>query len=337
MPEPALLPDTGAPSPPRRTGRRLAVGCGIVLLLLGGAAAGLFAYVNPYARASHEAARLIEGAMPPGATVAGVRVQFPARLSIDRLDIPADAATGRPPFTLREIDGQTVLTSWLPWFGRQPELTLQTRFWGGTVSLEAVARDQIRPGTGVIPPFVVRGQARDLLLEECVGWLNVAGAWRGRMDLDVAGQVDVARPRASVVDVGMHGRELHVPEIDFSDVVLPPNKRAILHCQATYRDETIEVTQFSLSGTGYNVEGKVRILLREPLEASPLRGTVALQLKEVATWRRTDVDEQVVRMMMQMLIQSKGKLNARLGGTVGAPEAELDQEDIIQSLLGGAG
>ncbi len=337
MPDAAPPQASGAVPAPRRRGMGwpLLIGCGALLALLGIGAAGLLAVARPYDRASREAARVLEQAMPPGAVVEGVRIEFPAHLRIDRLEIPVAGAAGRSPLTFRDITGQTALASWLPWFGPQPEFSLETRFWGGLVSLDAAARDRLRPDRGVVPPFVVRGQARGILLEECVGWLNVEGAWRGRVDVDVDGQVDGAHPRASVVQVDIHGQELHVPELDFSDVVLPANKRTILRCQATYRDEQIEVEHFSLTGTGYNLEGKVRIVLQEPIDSSPLRGTVALQLKEVATWRGTAVDAAMATTMMQLLIQSKGKLNAKLGGTVGAPEAELDQDALIRSLLGG--
>lgn len=325
-PEPAAFP----PPPRRPAGRWFALGCGLATALLAGAVLALLVSLKPYTRASDEVARVLRELLPPDAVVEGVRVAFPARVTIERLELAADPGRGRPALTMREITGHTVLASWLR---QQPDLSLATRFWGGSVSLNALARHKLRPGADRLPPFVIRGTARDLQVEECVRWLNVEGAWRGRVDVDVAGQVDGVHVRASVVDLSWQGRELNVPELDFGDVVLPPNRRAMVRGQASYRDGVVEVTEFALSGTGYDLEGHVRVRLRDPVAASPLSGRVALRLKEEATFREGADNQQLAEMMMRFLIQSKGQLHAKLGGTVRKPEAELDENAILRGLL----
>lgn len=337
MPRPSVTAPDGATAPPRRRGKLwlwMGFGCAGLIGVLAAGVILLVIMIRPYERASRELAHVLQEVAPEGTHIDGAHIAFPAKVTIARVDLPPDPDRGLPALTLREISGTT---SWRSWLRRRPNVSLATRVWGGAVHLRAVATQPLDPEALVVPTWEVDGTVNGVRLEEAVAWLNLGGAWRGRLDLTVTGTVDSRRPRTSSVSGTLAGREVHIPPLELGHVVLPPNRRTMLRGEATYAGDVIDVPTFTLRGTGYNLDATVQITLREPLDASLLTGHVALQLKEVATWRRTEDEAQLAGAMMQLLIQSKGKLHARIGGTVGKPEAFLDESAIIRGLLGAGG
>lgn len=319
------------PARPRRS--VAVVGCLGVLLAGGLLAAAALAVVRPYRRASAYLTTLARESLPPAAEVAPVAVSFPARVDIAELALPAVPEHAVPALTLHRLTGSTTLLSWLR---RRPALTVSSQIWGGTLQFAgelaepagALTRDDL-------PPVRVQADARDIRLEDLSLWLGMPDVWRGRGLVEVAGLIEPTFPRASVLSGSLSGQDWYVPELDFGDVVLPPNRRATVLGEAVYRDEVLEVQVFRVAGSGYELEAHVRVLLQEPVERSPIRGQASLRLKERAVWRRPTVSEDYADAMMQLLIASGGRIHARLEGTLGDPAARLDEADTITSILRG--
>ena len=285
---------------------------------------------RPYSSLSARLETFARELAPPGSVIEGVAVRFPAQVRVARVEIPTAPRGQLPPLMLRDLTGSTALGSWLR---RQPEIRLSTRVWGGTLSAQGAPSRPVSPSATTLPPLRVTVEARQVRLDELVAWLGVPDVWRGQVRMHLTGTVDPTYPRASVLSLQVSGRELHIPQLDFGDVVLPPNTRATVQGTALYRDERLEMQTLHVSGTGYDLEATLRIVVQDPLDQSPVRGRVSLQLKEKALIRRADVSEETANAMMQVLIATGGRVHARIAGTVRRPEAEVDESETLRSLL----
>jgi len=285
---------------------------------------------RPYARAERLVEDTLRRRAPAGTKVGSIDVSFPSNIELTNVSIPVRVNDGQSLLPFGKLSGRL---SVLPFLQGRVHAEMNGDIFGGTLWL-AIRLDALPRMSSEDSQFVaLEARARNLDIATLCNFFQAPIVASGRCDADAEAELDERSLTDSTGWTLVKGEQIDIPRIELDMVSLPPNRQVGLTARLSAEDGTVYIERFELVGTAYDVSGKGRIWLSDPLEDSPIDLSLATTLKEDVSITDDRIAGEGAEHVVSTLIATRSKLFLKVAGTAEHPEVRLDAASSLSSIL----
>ena len=296
---------------------------GIVLLCL------FLMVLHPYARMERAAREVFDRHAPPGATVNAINIAFPFNIVLTNLAVPVQVRDRQRRLLVKKLSGRVSILSFLQ---GEVKAGMTGDFFGGMLWLD-VRAEAVQDGVNE-PSFIsFDARARGLDIAEICRFLGEDVVISGSCDADAEAELDERDPSTLKGKALVLGEKVEIPAIDAGALILPKNFEAKFTGKFSAKDGSIFVNKFRLEGLAYDLSGKGKIIISDPLDQSPLDCTFSIIFKEPPTITDEKLVDGGAEYVVGALVAAGTEIFFKLKGTARRPDVQFDPASSLGSLL----